>query len=86
MDLLESGGNIPSYPLSPGNVKFVVAGESKRGWVTWLAGAIDDRIEALIPVTASSFSQMDGVSPSLTCPSCLPVCCNFIHAAAKTAD
>jgi PhoPQ-activated pathogenicity-related protein len=30
--------------------KFVVAGGSKRGWTTWLVGATDPRVEAIIPI------------------------------------
>ena len=30
--------------------KFVVAGGSKRGWTTWLTGAMDDRVVAIIPI------------------------------------
>lgn len=30
--------------------KFVVAGASKRGWTTWLVGALDPRVEAIIPI------------------------------------
>jgi PhoPQ-activated pathogenicity-related protein len=30
--------------------KFVVAGGSKRGWTTWLAGAADNRVEAIVPI------------------------------------
>jgi PhoPQ-activated pathogenicity-related protein len=30
--------------------RFVVAGGSKRGWTTWLTGALDDRVVAIIPI------------------------------------
>ncbi|HEV3262715.1 MAG TPA: PhoPQ-activated pathogenicity-related family protein [Gemmataceae bacterium] len=30
--------------------KFVVAGGSKRGWTTWLTGAVDHRVVAIIPI------------------------------------
>ncbi len=30
--------------------KFVVAGGSKRGWTTWLTGAVDQRVVAIIPI------------------------------------
>ena len=30
--------------------RFGLAGPSKRGWTTWLAGAIDDRVEAFVPI------------------------------------
>jgi PhoPQ-activated pathogenicity-related protein len=29
---------------------FVVSGASKRGWTTWLVGALDARVEAIIPI------------------------------------
>ncbi len=30
--------------------KFVVAGGSKRGWTTWLTGAVDSRVSAIVPI------------------------------------
>jgi PhoPQ-activated pathogenicity-related protein len=30
--------------------KFVVAGGSKRGWTTWLTGAVDPRVVAIVPI------------------------------------
>jgi len=30
--------------------RFIVGGGSKRGWTTWLSGAADDRIEAIVPI------------------------------------
>jgi PhoPQ-activated pathogenicity-related protein len=38
----EKGGKTPIR-------KFVVAGGSKRGWTTWLTGAVDKRVVAIVP-------------------------------------
>jgi PhoPQ-activated pathogenicity-related protein len=39
----EAGGKTPIK-------KFVVAGGSKRGWTTWLTGAVDRRVRAVVPI------------------------------------
>ncbi|XP_054763349.2 autocrine proliferation repressor protein A-like [Lytechinus pictus] len=40
------------YDVTPNqNIsKFIVAGESKRGWATWTTGAVDKRVVAIAPI------------------------------------
>ena len=55
--------------------KFVVSGGSKRGWTTWLVGAVDPRVAAIMPVvidalnseaiTKHHFEAMGFFSPAL---------------------
>lgn len=39
----DQGGNIPVR-------SYVVAGGSKRGWTTWMTGAADPRVKAIVPI------------------------------------
>jgi PhoPQ-activated pathogenicity-related protein len=43
----DAGGELPVK-------SFVVAGGSKRGWTTWLVGALDPRVKAIIPIVINS--------------------------------
>jgi PhoPQ-activated pathogenicity-related protein len=35
--------------------KFMIAGESKRGWTTWTTAAVDKRIFAAVPIVMVNY-------------------------------
>ncbi|MCY3841185.1 MAG: PhoPQ-activated protein PqaA family protein, partial [Gammaproteobacteria bacterium] len=37
--------------------RFVVSGGSKRGWTTWLVGAVDDRVAAIVPIVFDALNS-----------------------------
>ena len=45
--------------------RFVVAGGSKRGWTTWLIGAMDKRVVAIIPLVIDALEFRSHHAPSL---------------------
>ena len=54
MDVLQAFGKGEwGEPMS----KFIVAGASKRGWTTWLAAAVDQRIGAIAPVVIDTLNM-----------------------------
>lgn len=42
--------------------RFVLSGESKRGWTTWLAGASDSRVEAIAPMVIDMLNMPKSIS------------------------
>jgi len=42
--------------------KFVIAGASKRGWVTWLTPAVDTRVNAIVPMVMPILNMVDVIN------------------------
>jgi PhoPQ-activated pathogenicity-related protein len=47
--------------------KFVVAGASKRGWTTWLTGAVDKRVVAIIPIVIDVLNCQKSLAHHYAC-------------------
>jgi PhoPQ-activated pathogenicity-related protein len=41
--------------------QFIVAGASKRGWTTWMVGAVDKRVKAIMPVVMDLLHMQSGL-------------------------
>ena len=50
MDAIQEFVPTLGLPNVPRIGRFVLAGGSKRGWVTWLAGAVDNRVAGIAPI------------------------------------
>ncbi|MBL8823104.1 MAG: PhoPQ-activated pathogenicity-related family protein [Planctomycetia bacterium] len=57
MDCIQEWAQKEGTPVE----KFVVAGGSKRGWTTWLTGATDPRVEAIVPIVIDVLNSAESI-------------------------
>lgn len=55
MDALQAFGK---EEWKEGPEHFVLSGASKRGWTTWLTGAVDPRLKAIVPVVIDTLNMV----------------------------
>ncbi|HVS14560.1 MAG TPA: PhoPQ-activated protein PqaA family protein [Thermoanaerobaculia bacterium] len=58
MDAIQelTSGEHPEFGDRPAIERFVVGGGSKRGWTTWLVGAVDERVAAIAPLVIDALN------------------------------
>ena len=50
-----------SWDLRLDPTDFIVSGVSKRGWTTWLVGAVDPRVIAIVPVMMDELNFVENI-------------------------